>query len=116
MSLEVAGLDDLQAYLQRLRTDVPRGAQEGHDIVMAATLSNARPLVPVKTGQLRDSGRIVHRGQETIVEFTAPYAAEVHERTDIPHPNGGQAKFLETAAVAADLGAIDQAMDRAFRS
>lgn len=29
------------------------------------------------------------------VIYTAPYATKVHEDMEMPHPNGGQAKFLE---------------------
>lgn len=29
------------------------------------------------------------------VTYTAPYAAKIHEDLEMPHPRGGQAKFLE---------------------
>lgn len=99
----------------RLSKDVPARTQEGHDALASTILGTAKPLVPVKTGQLRDSGHIVHRGNQTVVEFSAPYAGEVHERLDVPHPNGGQAKYLEIAANQADLGIIDQHFERAFQ-
>lgn len=32
------------------------------------------------------------------VRYDAPYAVYVHEDLEMPHPNGGQAKFLEAPA------------------
>lgn len=35
---------------------------------------------------------------EVVVGYTQSYALEVHERVDIPHKNGKQAKYLEGPA------------------
>lgn len=36
------------------------------------------------------------RSAKVSVKFTVGYAAKIHEDMAMPHPNGGQAKFLET--------------------
>jgi hypothetical protein len=59
----------------------------------------------VDTGELRDSARVTQVGDSSYaVEFTAPYAMVVHERLDLHHPRGGQAKFLEAAVQEARRG------------
>lgn len=64
----------------------------------------SKRLVPVDTGTLRASGYVTNpqqQGSKTVVEmgfgggFSGKYAASVHERLDVNHPEGGQAKFLE---------------------
>lgn len=63
----------------------------------------SQTLVPVDTGTLRSSGHVTPpnqgpRGVEVTIGYggaAAPYAVYVHERLDLNHPNGGQAKFLE---------------------
>jgi len=66
-------------------------------------LALAQSLVPVESGALRDSGymRIVQKGKSkgTVeIGFKQPYAKWIHERADVSHPGGGQAKFLEQPA------------------
>lgn len=71
-------------------------------------LERAKDLVPVDTGDLRDSGQVVPEGDGSYaVEFTAPHAIYVHERTELHHAHG-QAKFLEQAVaeVSAEAPAI----------
>lgn len=67
-------------------------------------LGRAIELTPMKTGFLRESGRLYDFGKYIIIAFTAPYATYVHENLSISHPIhasnpncGGRAKFLEIA-------------------
>jgi hypothetical protein len=46
-------------------------------------------------GELRRRGS-GPRSYRATVEYTASYAALIHEDLAMNHPNGGQAKFLET--------------------
>lgn len=64
-------------------------------------------IVPVATGELRDSS---FTDVDTTAEgdvigtvgYTAKHAAFVHELVDHKHPNGGEAKFLEKAAIESE--------------
>ncbi|MBM3717146.1 MAG: HK97 gp10 family phage protein [Actinobacteria bacterium] len=69
-------------------------------------LAEARDRAPVDDGDLRKSGRVVMDDLDATVKFTAPHAAIVHEKTELNHPNGGQAKFLETAALEYSLAEV----------
>ena len=56
-------------------------------------------LVPVDTGYLKSSGKVVKNSIGTYsVIYTAPYAVYVHEIIDNQHKFPTQAKFLEDAA------------------
>lgn len=62
----------------------------------------SQQVVPVLTSNLKNSAgtRDVGSGWSTdvIVFYTASYAAFVHERTELKHKPGKQAKFLEGPA------------------
>ncbi|QNJ56239.1 hypothetical protein SEA_OHGEESY_10 [Gordonia phage Ohgeesy] len=77
-------------------------------------LDKSNQLVPVDDGDLRNSGVASASGKEAAVAYTAPHAMKQHERLDFDHPSGGQAKFLETAALA-NASAIEQAIAEAMR-
>lgn len=76
-------------------------------------------LVPVDTGTLRSSGQVTlpeqgPRGVSVTIGYggaAAPYAIYVHERLDLNHPNGGQAKYLEEPVMAAADGIADRLAD-----
>lgn len=68
-------------------------------------LKEARDRAPEDGGGLKKSGRVVQDDLEVHVKFTAPHAWLQHERLDYQHPNGGQAKYLETAALDTDIAA-----------
>jgi hypothetical protein len=61
-----------------------------------AVLVEAQARCPVRTGELRDSGRVVETDAGARIEFTAPHAVVVHEDLDLHHAHG-RAKFLESA-------------------
>lgn len=94
-----------------------------------ALLDASQPLVPVEEGVLKASGRVVRDETGQAVTYGkdddgdgthAPsnqYAAIQHEDLTLNHPNGGQAKFLETpmhSAHEAILAAGAAEMKRAF--
>jgi hypothetical protein len=60
----------------------------------AAILNKSKPLTPYLTGELRNSGAVVVRGNEIEITYTAKHALTVHEDLAVPH-DSGQAKFLE---------------------
>lgn len=62
-------------------------------------LEESGRLVPHDTGMLQDSGEtdIDARKLEATISYDTPYAVKQHEDTTLNHPNGRQAKYLETA-------------------
>lgn len=63
-------------------------------------LKEAQRRTPVDTGALRASGAVVQTVEKSTIQtdivFDTPYAIFVHEDLEANHPNGGQAKFLES--------------------
>jgi hypothetical protein len=90
--------------LRPILAGVEAAAQAGLSKAGKETLTRAKELAPKRTGRLRRSGRAVEDDLSVTVKFTAPHAWLVHERTENAHPNGGQAKYLETAALEVDVG------------
>ncbi len=68
-------------------------------------LEAAKERAPVESGRLRESGHVESdpAAMTARVVFDAPYAAIVHERLDVAHPNG-QAHFLSSASREAGPG------------
>jgi len=66
-------------------------------------LKVAKERAPEDTSGLKNSGRVVQDDLEVIVKFTAPHAWLQHEKLEYEHPNGGQAKYLESAALETDI-------------
>lgn len=62
-------------------------------------LRDARERAPEDDGDLKKSARLRQDGLEATVKFTAPHSWLQHERLDYQHPGGGEAKFLENAAL-----------------
>jgi len=60
-------------------------------------LDRAQAKVPVDTGFLKSTGKVVQVEDGFEVRYDADYAIYVHELVENKHPNGGQAKFLEEA-------------------
>lgn len=60
-------------------------------------LDRAQAKVPVDTGFLKSTGKVVQVEDGFEVRYDADYAIYVHENLEAQHPRGGQAKFLEDA-------------------
>lgn len=87
-------------------SELEEAAYDGMVEAGRETLRDARERAPKDTGKLRRSGRVVRDDLGVIVKFTAPHAHLQHENLDYQHPNGGEPKFLENAAVEVDLAEI----------
>lgn len=69
---------------------------------------NMIPRIPIDTGKLKASaffGAVNATGlkpgtHHVVVGVKTDYAIYVHERTELKHPNGGEAKFLRNALMA----------------
>jgi hypothetical protein len=71
-----------------------KGLRLGGELVLEAS----NRLVPLEEGTLERSGRVTDNGADTVaISYDTPYARRQHEDMNLRHPNGRQAKFLETA-------------------
>jgi hypothetical protein len=68
-------------------------------------LRNARARAPELTGGLKKSGGVSQdrSSDEVTVSFSDPISWIIHEKTELQHPRGGEAKFLENAALETDI-------------
>lgn len=63
-------------------------------------LDASKSLVPVETGEMRDSGKVEHSPAGAVVSYTRTgadgynVAARQHEDATLNHPNGGESHFL----------------------
>ena len=77
-------------------------------------------IAPVRSGQLRASARVESGAGKVTVRYGAAHAAIQHEHTEFHHPNGGQARFLQSvmenpATVRMAERALADALRRAFK-
>lgn len=106
-TLEITGLDALQARLQQLADDMPNEIGSALRAEAEIEMTEAKRRTPVKTGALRASGMVTGptvSGGEISVTMSfgggaVDYAIEVHENLAMFHPRGGQAKFLESVVL-----------------
>lgn len=103
MGMELTGIQDVMAQMASALERIPGLTKEGMQDVANDIWQRAADKAPVKTGALRGSGAIgvVQNGDEITAEisFNEKYAAIQHERVDFHHPKGGEAKYLERAAL-----------------
>lgn len=87
---------DVHEARRRFRTAAATALKAvGEDI-----LGEAQRRAPVEEGTLRASGELELDISGPVmtaeVSFNTVYAAYQHEREDLKHPKGGQAKYLES--------------------
>ena len=71
-------------------------------------------IAPVRSGAMVGSAGVDSAAGKVTVHYGTIYAAVQHEHTEFQHPNGGQAKYLQsviedpaTASMAADIFAAE---------
>lgn len=76
-----------------------RRAARGMRLALEHVLAESNKLVPLEEGTLQRSGKTsLDEGTLTgAVSYDTPYAVRQHEEVTWNHPNGRQAKYLETA-------------------
>lgn len=116
-TVEIVGTQQVVNALRQLGVEAPKALASGMYEEAEGTMTLAKTLTPVKTGNLRGSGHVSlpeingpvveltmgfggpagsgNHGGETNAENVG-YAVYVHERVELHHPVG-QAKFLEAA-------------------
>lgn len=90
-----------QGWELDITDDVPQraraGAEKGLAMALELLLTTARSRVPIEEGTLERSGATTRDGLRGTVSFDTPYAVVQHERMDMRHDAGRQAKYLESA-------------------
>lgn len=84
---------------------VEKAAQDGLRAAGREVLQRARELSPTLTGESDKSGFVAIDDLTVQVGFKSKVSRLQHENLDYQHPQGGQAKFLETAVDEIDIGA-----------
>jgi hypothetical protein len=100
--IEVRGVGGIREALRKadvkLAWKIRRGLIKGGMLLQRLS----QQVVPIDTSNLKNSAgtKAIGHGWSTdvIVYYTAHYAVYVHERTDLQHAEGKQAKFLEGPA------------------
>jgi hypothetical protein len=114
VSVEWEGVPELVALMRELvdrnaTVALAAGLQQEAETIMT---KSKRDYVPVDTGTLRASGHVkepVITGTRVQVTMgyggaASAYAIVQHENTQLHHPNGGQAKYLEQPVMEAIRG------------
>ena len=92
---QVFDMAQFQRNLQALERHMPGAGR--HALIAAGEqiLGGAQRRCPVKPGTLAGSATLDDSAPgEVVIGFNTSYAAPVHERLDVSHPQG-EAKFLE---------------------
>ena len=97
------GLRQLEKTFEKKIKDINKATDQGVQDAADYLLNISRPLVPVDTGRLKESGKTVkEKEMERLVTYEAhnplndyEYAPIQHENLDFKHAPGTQAKYLE---------------------
>lgn len=88
-----------KSFRKEFDAQLDKAVKKGLFTAGSIMLTEAKKKCPVDTGTLRRSGAVEANSKEAIVSFNTPYAYKQHEDTTLNHPRGGEAKFLEKAAI-----------------
>jgi len=103
VAFELTGIDDVMQKLGSALSSTGDFTKAGMQEVVNDIWQRAADRAPVKSGTLRGSGSLwVEEEGDTIigeVRFNTKYAAAQHEHVEYAHPQGGEAKYLEKAAL-----------------
>ena len=104
MGIGLEGVDGVLAKLNALLEQVPGMTAEGVHNAAIDIGSRASERAPVESGDLRgncntDDVTIEEDVVTANISFNLPYAARQHEHVEYKHPLGGEAKYLERAAL-----------------
>ena len=97
-TLKIYGVKAWKRNLEAAGKQIIRGTGNAVESTGDKILNASNQIVPVNTGALAESGKVVKQGNDSIVEYDTEYAAIVHEDMEAQHGNGRQAKFLQKAS------------------
>jgi len=93
--IEITGISAFIQYFQNA-VEIDPELKQIQDTISESVLDRSNSLVPVDTGELRNSGHIVKSKDGNNIIYDAPHSLVVHEDLSVTDKNG-QAKFLEKA-------------------
>ena len=103
MPLYLTGVETAMSQVARILEQSSESTKKGVIEVINDIGARAAERAPVDTGNLRGSMGLAleQNGDEIIGEigFHEKYAAAQHEHVEYKHPQGGEAKYLERAAL-----------------
>ena len=85
----------IDSQLQNAITKLEREIQEELQAVALETFNTAQGLVPVKSGQLKDSGNYNVTSSNFTIEYLAPYAESVYDPVQFPRPKETQPYVMD---------------------
>ena len=112
---EITGIEKIRALIKSHKEKAVQALKRELYVEAEGIMTQSKELVPVDTGNLRDSGTVALPRQEGSVVLqelgfggsAADYAVYVHENTVVFHPVG-MAKFLEIPFRQAQRGMIER--------
>lgn len=103
MATYITGIDAAMKQVGSIMDSFGENTVEGMKDVVTDIGSRAVERAPVETGALRGSmeTEVTEEGGAVVgeIRFTEKYAARQHEHVEYKHPLGGEAKYLERAAL-----------------
>ena len=96
-------LEAVRCFGSQFDEAIQAGLKEGGEAVLA----RSDEMVPVHDGEIVNSGEVRLDDLTVQVSYKTtgyPYEVDQHEKLELNHPNGGQAKFLETASLEVNIG------------
>ena len=124
---ELTGVDTVRQNLERLAARMLQESAVALQREAKAIYDASQPLVPVDTGSLRASGRVLdaetlgnivqsgvlYGGLEGVLgRIPQQYAYIVHQDVTMRHPRGGQSHFLSGPTFAATSGMLSRIADQ----
>lgn len=107
------GSFDLSHLMDHVKTVAEQAMLEAANEVM----DDSDERVPVKTGKLKRSRKVVVRNGQAVFGYSDPKARAAHENMRVHYRNGKTAKFLELAAVnfrPGYLAALQRHIEKVF--
>lgn len=100
--IKVIGVDQILRKMKKENLDLGWRFALGLKEAGLFLQRQSQKVVPVEFGNLKNSAgtKVLGYGffTDVVVYYTASYAVYVHERTELKHKKGKQAKFLESPA------------------
>ena len=93
----MSNFDEIFKNIKETQEKLKKAAKESEKMAAEKILEASQENVPVLSGNLKSSGTIKESEDSTSVEYTAPYAIDVHE-----NQTSQGYKFLEQAAMETD--------------
>jgi hypothetical protein len=117
-NIQILGLSEALAQIEDMQRATVAEMGKAFEEEGAMVLRVAQELVPVESGELRDSAMVKaaeegSRPYSAAVEISfggpdVPYAVKIHEDLALHHPHGGQAKYLQAAVDMTSGGRVER--------